>query len=170
MTQPDKTEYDPYYAGYVSLVTESEIMPVLAAQPGELRALFSNVPEDRGSFAYETGKWTIKQLLGHLNDAERIFAYRALRISRADETPIEGFEQHGYIENAHSNDRTISDLIGEFDHLRQANLLMFGNVRGDGWLRFGTANQTRISVRALAFIMAGHIRHHARILQERYLD
>lgn len=169
MNRPQPSEYDPYYETYISLVPENEIKPVLAAQTAELTALFAKVPEEKGAFAYADGKWSVKELLGHLIDAERMFAYRTFRISRGDKTPIEGFEQDGYIENAHSNERSFAELLTEFELLRQANMIFFNNLKDDAWTRTGTANEKEISVRAIAFIMAGHIRHHLLILNERYL-
>jgi hypothetical protein len=168
--RPEKTDYDPYYERYISLVTGDDPIAPLAAQPGELRELLSGQSEDRGSHAYAEGKWTIKEVLSHLIDGERIFAYRALRISRGDETPIEGFEQDGYIENSHANERSFADLLDEFDLLRKANLSQFRMLDDADWSRTGTANNVSISVRALAFIMAGHIAHHVNILRERYLS
>ena len=170
MLRPEKSEYDPYYERYISLVPDGDVKAVLASQPDELKRLISDVPEDKGTFAYADGKWTIKQVLGHLIDGERMFAYRIFRISRGDKTPIEGFEQEGYIENAHSNGRSFAELLKEFKLLREANMLFFNNLRSEDWLRIGTANQKGISVRALAWIMAGHIRHHIGILRARYLS
>lgn len=169
MSRPETNEYAPYYETYVSLVTEHEIVPVLAAQPLELQDIFDYVPEEKGTNAYGEGKWTIKEILSHLIDCERMFAYRALRISRGDETPIEGFEQDGYIENSHANGRSIDELLEEFNLLRRANLLFFNNLEDTGWKRLGTASGNGVSVLGLAYIMAGHIRHHIRILEERYL-
>src|SRR6187397_2221772 len=100
MNRPETTEFAPYYNTYVSLVDGNNVLPVLDAQPGELYALFSDVPEEKGTFAYADGKWTIKELLSHIIDGERIFAYRALRISRGDKTALEGFEQDEYIETS----------------------------------------------------------------------
>lgn len=169
MSRPDATEYDAYYEHYVSLVPEDRIVPVLEVQAAELEAMFAGVAEEQGTFAYAEGKWTIKELLGHLIDGERMFAYRALRISRGDKTPIEGFEQDGYIENAFANERSFGDLLHEFSIVREANVMMFDHLKKDAWARTGTANDVEISVRALAWIMAGHVRHHAAILKERYL-
>lgn len=169
MNKPQPSEYDPYYETYVSLVNETNIADVLAAQTAELKELISPLPESKGEYRYADGKWSIKEVLGHLIDGERMFAYRILRVSRGDETPIEGFEQDGYIENAHSNDRTFGDLLEEFDLLRRANLLMLKMYDDAAWQRIGTANNVKISARALAYIMAGHIRHHISILQSRYL-
>lgn len=170
MNRPESSEYDPYYEHYVSLVPETEITAVLAAQPQELSRLFDGLADEKGTHSYAEGKWTIKELLGHLIDGERMFAYRIFRISRGDQTPIEGFEQDGYIENAHSNSRTFADLLEEFALLREANMHVFRNLTEDAWTRVGTANEKQISVRALAWIMAGHIRHHIDILKGRYLN
>lgn len=169
MNRPERTEYDPYYERYVSLVENDEILDTLGTQSIKLNALLSGMPEERGEFRYADGKWSIKELLGHLIDGERMFAYRLFRISRGDQTPIEGFEQDGYIENAHSDERSFSDLLDEFSLLRRANMLFFNNLTPEAWDRVGTANNVKISVRALVYIMAGHIEHHLAILKERYL-
>ena len=168
MNRPNEAEYDPYYGRYIALVAD-DIMGSLDSQSDELRGLLSTIPEDRGTYAYDDGKWTIKEVLSHLIDGERIFAYRLLRIARGDKTPLEGFEQDGYIENSHANTRSFSDLLDEFAQLRRANMAFFNNLRDDDWIRTGTANNTEISVRALAWIMAGHITHHVNILKSRYL-
>jgi hypothetical protein len=170
MARPNESEYDPYYEGYISLVPEDKIIDPLVAQTGELRAIFADMPEERGAFAYADGKWTIKELLSHVIDGERIFAYRVLRISRGDTTPIEGFDQDIYIENSHANRRSFHELLGEFELLREANVALFKNLEVGDWTRTGTANNVEISVRSLAWIMVGHIRHHINILKSRYLN
>jgi hypothetical protein len=166
---PDRSEYDPYYQKYIELVPESDIINSLAAQTDELRDLFRDVPDERGTNSYDDGKWTIKEVISHLIDGERIFAYRVFRIARGDKTPIEGFEQDGYVENSHANRRSFADLLGEFRRLREANLAFFRNLEAGDWVRTGTANKVEISVRSLAWIMVGHIRHHVGILRSRYL-
>ena len=168
MNRPEINEFAPYYERYISLV-DGDVLSTLDAQPAELYSLFSDLEEEKGRFAYAEGKWTIKELLSHIIDGERMFAYRVLRISRGDETPIEGFEQDGYIENANANNRCFSDLLTEFDLLRQANMLMFNNLSDEASMRVGTASENKVSVRALAHIMAGHVRHHINILNDRYL-
>jgi hypothetical protein len=168
MYKPEPNEYDPYYGKYISLVTESDIRDAFVAQPDELRSELAGVSEDKGTFAYEDGKWTIKEVLSHLIDGERIFAYRMLRISRGDETPIEGFEQDGYIENSNANNRSLSELVDEFELNRKANVLMLNNLDEAGLARMGTASGLPISTRALANIAIGHVRHHVAILRERY--
>lgn len=169
MSRPQPSEYDPYYQKYIGLVPEDEIVPALESQISELKGLFDGVPEEKGTFAYDDGKWSVKEVISHLIDGERIFAYRAFRIARGDRTPIEGFEQEGYIENAHANRRSFGELLNEFKLLREANLLFFKNLEAGDWVRTGIANNVEISVRSLAWIMAGHIRHHTAILRERYL-
>jgi hypothetical protein len=169
MYKPEKSEYDPYYEKYISLVADEDVVPILAGQSTELQGLFTGLPEEKGAYAYADDKWTIKEVLSHLIDGERMFAYRVFRIARGDKTPIEGFEQDGYIENSHANGRSFAELLDEFNLLRRANVLFFNNLKSDDWLRIGTANKVEVSVRAIAFVMAGHIRHHINILKERYL-
>jgi uncharacterized damage-inducible protein DinB len=169
MDRPETNEFDPYYGTYISLVADEDILPFLDAQPGGLRTRLSDVPEEKGSFAYAEGKWTIKEVLSHLIDGERIFAYRILRISRGDETAIEGFEQDGYIENSNANNRSFSDLLDEFELQRRSNMLLLYNLSDESSQRMGTASEKPVSARALTYIMAGHIQHHMNILGARYL-
>ncbi len=169
MKRPEANEFAEYYNTYISLIDGDGVMPVLDAQSAKLRAVFSTVPEEKGTFAYAPGKWTLKEALSHLIDGERIFSYRVLRISRGDETPIEGFEQDGYIENSNANNRSFADLLDEFDLQRKANLLMLNNLDEAASLRMGNASNSPISVRALTYIMAGHVQHHLDVLRERYL-
>lgn len=169
MYKPESNEYDTYYHRYISLVPETDIRQAFADQPDAIRAAVSGLGEEKGTFAYEDGKWTIKEVLSHLIDGERHFAYRILRISRGDETPIEGFEQDGYIENSNANSRSFSDLLDEFDYSRKANVLMLNNLDSAALARMGTASGLPVSVRALANISIGHVRHHLNILRGRYL-
>jgi len=171
MQRPTADEYDAgYYSGYVSQTSENEdVLRVLDEQPGQLHALLGALPEDKGAYAYASGKWTIKELLSHIIDGERIFAYRALRIARGDETPIEGFEQDIYVENSNANNRSFAELLDEFDLARRSNMIMLRNLREEDEARMGTASDKRISARAIIYIMAGHVTHHLNILKERYL-
>jgi hypothetical protein len=166
--RPEPHEFNEYYGGYISQVPESDLLSVLSAQPDDVRAVFGPLDESKGSFSYAVGKWTIKEMLSHLIDGERHFAYRVLRISRGDMTPIEGFEQDLYIENSHANERTFEDMISEFAEQRSANLRQLRNFDEADWLRLGTASGYTFSVRALGYIMAGHVRHHLAIMKERY--
>lgn len=170
MQPPEKTEYAPYYETYVSLVNETDVVTTLENQLTEMQNLLGEITEEKGAHAYAEGKWTIKELIGHLNDGEKIFAYRALRIARADKTPMEGFEQDGYIENSNFNDWQLADLMEEFTLLRRANILFFKNLTEEAWTRAGTASGSPVSVKALAYIIIGHVRHHTNILRSRYLN
>lgn len=169
MNRPEKVEYAEYYETYVSLVEENNIVSAMQKQLDEVNDLFSQMPDEKGLYTYAEGKWTIKELLGHLIDGERVFAYRAFRISRGDRTPLPGFDQNPYIENAGYNSVKLSKLLAEFSLLRQSNILFFQNLSDEMWTQTGIASDNEISVRALAYIMVGHIRHHVKILKERYL-
>lgn len=170
MQRPDVSEYAPYYEGYISQTAPDEdLFTVMDAQTDELRSAVGSLSEERGSYAYADGKWTIKELVSHIIDGERIFGYRAHRISRGDTTPIEGFEQDDYIATSNANQRSFADLIDEFDLQRRANMLMLRNISDDASRLMGTASNNPVSARAIAYIMAGHVRHHTNILRERYL-
>jgi exoribonuclease II len=170
MKRPESNEHDPYYIGYISQIADGDdLLEVMDAQPSSLRSLVSGVPEEEGTYSYAEGKWTVKELLSHIIDGERMFAYRMLRISRGDETPIEGFDQDPYIAHSHANDRSFGELVDEFELCRRANMLMMRNMTDEDAARIGTANEKQISARAIAYIMAGHVRHHENILKERYL-
>ena len=169
MKPPEITEYKDDYENYVSLVGETDIVSAMRKQLTEVENLFASIPEEKGEFAYATGKWTIKELLGHLINGERVFSYRALRISRGDETPLSGFDQDLLTDNGNFNSISLVDLIKEFSHLCQANIIFFQNLTDEAWERTGTVNDNPASVRAIAYNMAGHVRHHINILRLRYL-
>ena len=167
--RPGSDEYAPYYEKYTSLVPEGDVVETLTRQLGETLALLRSVPEDKAGSRYEPGKWSVKEVVGHMCDTERIFAYRALRFARGDRTELPGFEQDGYIESANFDARTLADLAEEFEHVRRSTIKLFGNLGADAWLRRGTASNNEVSVRALAHIAAGHELHHVGIIRERYL-
>jgi len=167
--RPQPTDYAAHYEKYVSLVPGTDILGVLEAQRMLTRQLLGARSEREGNFRYAPDKWTVKEVVGHLADSERIFAYRALRISRGDKTPIEGFEQDDYVKNGGFNDRTLADLAEEFAQVRSATLVLFHGLGGDAWQRRGIANKNEVTVRALAYIIAGHELHHRRVLEENYL-
>lgn len=166
---PEASEYAPYYGKYVSLVPEGDILATLAEQMEATQRLLSGIDEGHAGFRYAEGKWSIKELVGHVIDAERIFAYRALRIARNDATPLAGFDQDPYIENASFDAYPLSELARELEMVRAANLLMFKHLSPEAWRRRGTASDAEVTVRAVAFIMAGHEKHHMEILRTRYL-
>ncbi len=168
--KPDITEYPPYYGKYVSLVPDGDIVTVLGQQMEETAGLLNSIPESRASFRYAPDKWSIKELVGHMIDTERIFAYRALRFARNDKTPLPGYEQDDYVSNASFDSCTLTDLASELKSVRQSTLLLFKHLDEKAWMRSGLANDSEASVRALAHIIAGHELHHREILSSRYLS
>ena len=167
--RPAESEYAPYYGKYVRLVPDGHIIGTLTRQIGETVAMLRGVPEERGGHRYEPGKWSIKEAVGHMADAERIFSYRALRIARGDRTPIPGFEQDDYVRLANSDARRLEDLIDELAQVRRATIALLRGFDDAAWTRTGTASDNPVSVRALAYIIAGHELHHAEIFRTRYL-
>jgi hypothetical protein len=161
-------EYAPYYEQYIKTVS-GEILEELHDQLPSFRSFIDTLPEDKGDFAYAPGKWTIKEVLGHIIDTERIMAYRALRIARNDNTAIPGFDQDDYVMHSRYEARSLASLADEFEAVRKSNLFLFDSFSNDELLRLGTASEKTVSVRALGYIIVGHIKHHARILEERYL-
>lgn len=167
--RPAADEYAPYYGGYINQVPDGDIIEILSRQLDETRALLASIAEERGDFRYAADKWSIKELLGHLIDAERVFAYRALRFGRGDQTELAGFDQDPYVLNFNVAKRSLAELADEFAVVRQATLYLVKNFDEAAWSQRGVASQNEVSVRALVFIMAGHVNHHLRILRERYL-
>jgi hypothetical protein len=168
LDRPESGEYAAYYEKYVSLVPGNDAVAALESQRLQAMQLFAGRSERDGNFRYAPDKWSVKEVLGHLSDSERIFTYRALRISRGDKTPMEGFEQDDYVRGGGFNERSLASLVEEFAQVRTASLALFRSLSKDAWLRRGTANKNEVSVRALAFINAGHELHHRQILEERY--
>ena len=167
-TRPGPGEYAPYYETYISKVKGSDIVGILEAQRLQMAHLFAARSERDGNFRYAPDKWTVKEVLGHVNDAERIFAYRALRIARGDQTPLSAFEQNDYVRSGNFAERTLVDLAEEFELVRAASIALFRSLQKEAWQRRGVASKNEVSVRALAFIVAGHELHHREILEERY--
>jgi hypothetical protein len=168
MKRPTDAEYAPYYATYVSLVPETDVLAALARQPKELRDIASGVAANRETFRYAPGKWSIREVLGHIVDTDRVFGYRAFCIGRGEQQPLPGFDQDDYMATSDFDARPLADLAAEFAVVREANLLALRRLKDSDWDRTGTASDHLVSVRALAFMMAGHVRHHLRILTERY--
>lgn len=167
--RPAESEYAPYYGKYIALVPEGDVVATLASQLENTLALLGGITEERGNFRYADGKWSIKELIGHVSDTERVFGYRLLCFARNDQTPLPGFEQDGFVSNADFGAYRLSELAEEFAHVRRANLLLLRHLPPDAWLRSGEASGFQVSVRALAHIIAGHEAHHMQILRERYL-
>jgi hypothetical protein len=169
ISKPDETEYLPYYGKYISLVPDGDIVAALEGQLDETLALLRSISESEAGFRYAPDKWSIKELLGHVIDTERIFAYRALRFARNDKTPLPGYEQDDYIRNASFDDCRLADLASEFENVRRSNIFFFKHLNYEAWTRRGLANDSEVSVRALAYIIAGHELHHCEILRSKYL-
>lgn len=167
--RPGATEYADGYAGYVGMVPDGEIVTTLRDQGRALCDALARVPESHAGHRYAEGKWSIREVVGHLIDAERIFAYRALRIARGDATPRAGFDENAFTAAAGSDARTLADLVDELRVVRDASVRLFASLPAEAWPRMGTASERPVSVRALAFITAGHAMHHLHVLRERYL-
>jgi uncharacterized damage-inducible protein DinB len=172
MTQkrPQEGDYALFYQKYVALVPSGDFLEILQGQQLELVRLLSPLTEQQAEFRYAPGKWSIKEVLGHISDAERIFAYRLLRIARGDQTPLPGFEQNDYIQAGNFSARKLADLLHEFSTVREATISLVRSLDDAAWLRRGLASQKEVSVLALAFVIAGHERHHRVLLEERYLS
>jgi hypothetical protein len=168
IARPEPGEYAPYYDRYISLVSDNDILTTLESQRRQMLLLLSGRDEADGDFRYAPDKWSMKEVLGHVCDTERIFAYRALRISRGDRTPIEGFEQDDYVRNGPFAHRPLAELIEDYIAVRRATLTLLRNLDEQAWMRRGTANNNEVSVRAIAYTTAGHELHHRRILEEKY--
>jgi len=166
--RPEASEHSPYFGRYISLISDPDILSALQSQYAETSALLRGLNEKDGEFRYAPDKWSAKEVIGHINDTERIFAYRALRIARADQTPLAGFEQDDYVRAGGFEKRTFADLREEFDAIRKTTMFLFRGLEDDAWIRQGTASGNVLSVRALAFMIAGHEVHHRRILLEKY--
>ena len=168
-SKPQANEYAEYYGRYVSLVPEGDVVETLARQGRETLELLRSIPESRAGHAYEPGKWTIKQLVGHVIDGERIFAYRALAIARGERANLPSMEQDEYMEHARFDERTLESLCEEFDLVRRANVLMMRGFDADAWARRGVASDNEVTVLALAYVIAGHELHHVNVLRAKYL-
>lgn len=168
--RPDDTEYLSYYSRYISLVPEGDIVNTLNAQIEGTLKLLRGLQESKGAFRYAPEKWSIKELVGHVTDTERIFANRALRFSRNDATPLPGFEENDYVRNSSFNDYALVDIVAGLESVRRSSVFLFRHMTAEASMRRGKANNTEISVRALAYVMAGHELHHMNVLRTRYLS
>ena len=168
IARPEPGEYAPYYDRYISLVSGADILATLDAQRRQMVLLLSGRDEADGDFRCAPDKWNAKQVLGHVCDTERVFAYRALRIARGDRTPMEGFEQDDYVRNGPFESAPLPEIIEDYIAVRRATLTLLRNLDEGAWLRRGVANKNEVSVRAIAYTIAGHELHHRRILEEKY--
>lgn len=169
MQRPEKSEYREYYGQYISLVGEGDVVEILRNQIRDTTGLLAKIPEERGTFRYAPGKWSIKEIVGHIADTERIMSYRALRFARNDKTPLPGFEQNDYVPAAHFDSIPLAELAAELETLRHATCAFLDHVDEKESLRSGSASGAEISVRAIAYIIAGHELHHRKVIEQRYL-
>jgi hypothetical protein len=170
IARPESGEYAPYYERYISLIEDNDILATLDRQRREMVLLLSGLSEEQGDFRYAPEKWSAKQVLGHVCDTERVFAYRALRISRSDATPMEGFEQDDYVKNGPFARHVIAEVIEDYIAVRRATISLLRSLEEAAWSRRGVANKNEVTVRALAYTIAGHEAHHRRILEEKYFE
>lgn len=166
--RPHVNEYDPYYAAYIDRVQEADVLVALRQQQAESEATLMSLSDEAASFRYAADKWSVKEVVGHLCDTERVFVYRALCIARGEDQPLPGMDQDVYVAGAKFDLRTIDSLAEELAAIRSATIALFDNLDQPGWKRSGIANEVSISVRAIAFIIAGHESHHMWILSEKY--
>jgi hypothetical protein len=168
--RPQPDEFPAYSQGYIDCVKGDDIEAALSEQLESTLKLLGRIDDhEAGTFVYAPGKWTIKEVVGHISDTERVFAYRALRFARNDSTPLPGFDQDPYVPFARSNERSLADLLNEFSLVRQSTIALFRSIPSDAWLMRGMANNHSTTVRGVGFQAAGHEGHHVNILRERYL-
>jgi hypothetical protein len=166
--RPAATEYAPFYAAYIARVPETDPLPALEAQPAEIHAVANRITPEDELYRYAVGKWTVRQVIGHVIDTERVMGYRAFCIARGETNPLPGFDEKAYVASADSDERSVKELAHEFAAVRHANLWTIRHWAPEDWDRIGTANGKPVSARAIAYIMAGHVRHHLALLRERY--
>ena len=169
MKRPQPNEYPSFYQNYVDNVKTDNIIKELTDQVLNIQAIISEIPEDKETYKYAEGKWTIKEIIIHLMDAERIFSYRALRFSRGDSTNLSGFDENEYVPNSGASERSLQSLLDEYIALRNSTIEFFKNLSQEMSLRTGIANGKEISVRSLGYIIPGHEIHHLAVIRERYL-
>ena len=162
-------EYAPFYAGYIQTLENVHLMEELEICLHDFIKFVQDIPMDKFDYRYAEGKWTIKDIIQHLIDAERVFSYRAMRIARKDKTPLPGFEENDYVDNANANTRSLQELLTELAVVRQSTLSLFKSFSEEQLLSIGIASAKEVSVRAIGFIIIGHQKHHQKIFKQRYL-
>jgi len=169
LQRPLENEYPEYYVPYVNLVSNGDLLSILKENLDTTIALFEGISEEEGHFRYAPGKWSIKEVLVHMTDTERIMAYRLLRIGRGDQTPLAGFDENDYINGAQFDKLPIKNIIEDFAAVRKATITLIQNIPEEAWIKKGLANDKEITTRAIAYIIPGHAIHHCNIINERYL-
>ncbi len=167
LARPDRSEYADFYANYIARVPEEDVIAVLSGQPAAYRKLLGPLSDQAASARPQPGKWNVKEIIGHLCDAERVQSYRALRFARGDQKELHGFEQDDYVREAHSDARSLSDLLDEFESVRNSTLALLRSFPPGVEQRSGVANGAPVTVRAMAYIIAGHTQHHYEQLKAR---
>ena len=169
MTRPQTTEAAPYYFKYIDLITSEDVVPVIESQLGETLQLLEGISEEQSLHSYAPGKWTIREMLNHINDGERVFLGRAFWFARGFQDALPSFDQDVAVQMAHANDTSWTQLLEEFKNVRLATISFFKNLPAEAWSRSGVASDNPVTVRAIAYVIAGHVAHHRRVLQEKYL-
>ena len=168
MKRPVAGEYAPSHAAYVALVEEDDILSAMEEQSSSMQKFLAGLDETKAALRYAEGKWSVKEVIGHIVDAERVFAYRALAVARGESQPLPGFDENDYVDNAGFDDWKLGDLAELYALVRRANIVFYKNLRDEVWDRRGTASNAPVSVRGLAYVIVGHERHHLQVLKERY--
>ena len=168
-SQLNQNEYAPFYKNYIKSLGNVNLLAILNSSLEEFLHLLTELPEEKLTYKYAEGKWTIKELVQHIIDAERVLSYRAIRFSRNDTTDLHGFDEDWYVENSNGNSRNFDDLLEEFTLIRKASISLFKSFSTEMLVMSGTANGSIMSVRALGFIISGHQMHHLKIIKEKYL-
>lgn len=167
---PAPDEFDPYYAGYIDSVEGKQLSLILRQQRAKVLELLSGLSEEQAGYRYAADKWSLKEVIGHLIDCERVFIYRAMSIARGEDQSLPGFDQDAYVVTGAFDDRSVADLAREYETVRNASLSFFESLRPESWLARGKANDVTVSVRAIGYIVPGHEAHHLAVLEERYLS
>ena len=168
MTRATESDYPRAHASYVALVPEEDILAAMEQQSSETQKLLASLDETKAAYRYAEGKWSIKEVVGHVIDGERIFGYRALAVARGEVQPLPGYDENEYVRNASFDNWKIGDLAEWYALSRRANIVFFRNLPSDAWQRRGNANNSPITVNGLAYVLVGHERHHLNVLRERY--
>jgi hypothetical protein len=166
--RPMPDEYAPSHAGYAALVPEEDILGAIESQSSDTQKLLASLDESKAAFRYAESKWSVKQVIGHVVDTERVLAYRLLAIARGEEQPLPGFDENLYVENAAFDAWKLGDLSEHYALVRRSTIVLLRNLPAEAWSRRGVANTATVSVRGLAYVIAGHERHHVGVLRERY--
>jgi len=169
MKKPSPNEVGEWYHGYINRVEDGTVMSVLRQQELSFIPFILSIPSEKGDFKYADGKWSVKEIISHLIDTERVFCYRGLALSRGEPNPIPGFDQDIYVANSNADSRSLDDLAAEFMAVRKASLAFYKSVDEKGAEKSGVVSGNAMSVRATAYIIAGHLIHHKEVLQEKYL-